>query len=239
MIQTENLTKKYRSGAAVQKISLDFLSGEILSILGPSGCGKTTLLRLIAGLERPDEGRIVIDGTEVSSPTKMVAPSKRGLSMIFQELALWPHMTAGGNIKFVMDNNHSNKDTLEGGIRDILKTVGLSGYERRYPHELSGGEKQRLGIARALASRPLFLLMDEPFSSLDSLLKDELQNVVMRLKEDRQIGILYVTHNIDEALALADKMAIMNQGAIEQSGVKHEVVHHPKNAFVEQFLRHR
>jgi iron(III) transport system ATP-binding protein len=239
MIQTVNLTKKYASVAAVKDVSLDLLSGEILSILGPSGCGKTTLLRLIAGLERPDEGRILIHGTEVSSLKKMVAPSKRGLSMIFQELALWPHMTVSGNIKFVMEKGNSTKDMLKEEIRGILKKVDLIGYEQRYPHELSGGEKQRLGIARALASRPLFLLMDEPFSNLDPLLKEDLQNVVISLKEDQQIGILYVTHHIDEALAMADRMAIMNQGTIEQSGVKSEVLNNPKNEFVERFLRIR
>jgi len=239
MIQTVNLTKRYHRLAAVKEVNLDFLSGEILSILGPSGCGKTTLLRLIAGLERPDKGRVVIHGTEVSTHAKMAAPSKRGLSMIFQELALWPHMTVRENIKFVMEKDHSNKAMLEREIRDILAKVGLSGYDRRYPHQLSGGEKQRLGIARALASSPMYLLMDEPFSSLDSLLKDELQNVVIRLKENQQIGILYVTHNIDEALELSDRMAIMNQGAIQQVGVKDEVLHNPKNEFVERFLRRK
>lgn len=237
MIRTENLTKRYSRSEAVKDVTLDSYLGEILTILGPSGCGKTTLLRLIAGLERPDEGRVLINGMEVSSLVKMVAPSKRRLSMIFQDLALWPHMTVKGNIRFVMEKDNLPKDILEGEVRGILKRVDLIGCDHRYPHELSGGEKQRLGIARALASKPTYLLMDEPFSNLDSLLKEELQNVVMRLKEGWQIGILYVTHNIDEALVLADRIAIMNQGTIEQTGSKDVVLSNPKNEFVRRFLR--
>ena len=205
-------------------------------MLGPSGCGKTTLLRMIAGLERPDEGRVLIDGIEVSSPNKMVPPFKRKLSMIFQDLALWPHMTVKGNIKFVMEKNLT-KDILREEIHEILEKVNLIGFNNRYPHQLSGGEKQRLAIARALASRPAYLLMDEPFSNLDSLLKEELQNVVIKLKKDSQIGIIYVTHNIDEALILANRIAIMNKGRIEQMGTKDELLSNPKNEFVKRFLR--
>ena len=236
MLRTENLTKRYSRLEAVKDVTLHISRGEILTVLGPSGCGKTTLLRLIAGLERPDEGRVLIDGIEVSSPNKMVPPFKRKLSMIFQDLALWPHMTVKGNIKFVMEKNLT-KDILREEIHKILEKVNLIGFNNRYPHQLSGGEKQRLAIARALASRPAYLLMDEPFSNLDLLLKEELQNVVIKLKKDSQIGIIYVTHNIDEALILADRIAIMNKGRIEQMGTKDELLSNPKNEFVKQFLR--
>jgi len=236
MLRTENLTKRYSRLEAVKDVTLHISRGEILTVLGPSGCGKTTLLRLIAGLERPDEGRVLIDSMEVSSPNKMVPPFKRKLSMIFQDLALWPHMTVKGNIKFVMEKNLT-KDILREKIHKILEKVNLIGFNNRYPHQLSGGEKQRLAIARALASRPAYLLMDEPFSNLDSLLKEELQNVVIKLKKDSQIGIIYVTHNIDEALILADRIAIMNKGRIEQMGTKDELLSNPKNEFVKQFLR--
>jgi len=236
MLRTENLTKRYSRLEAVKDVTLHIFRGEILTVLGPSGCGKTTLLRMIAGLERPDEGRVLIDGIEVSSPNKMVPPFKRKLSMIFQDLALWPHMTVKGNIKFVMEKNLT-KDILREEIHEILEKVKLIGFNNRYPHQLSGGEKQRLAIARALASRPAYLLMDEPFSNLDSLLKEELQNVVIKLKKDSQIGIIYVTHNIDEALILANRIAIMNKGRIEQMGTKDELLSNPKNEFVKRFLR--
>ena len=236
MLRTENLTKRYNRLEAVKDVTLHISRGEILTVLGPSGCGKTTLLRMIAGLERPDEGRVLIDGIEVSSPNKMVPPFKRKLSMIFQDLALWPHMTVKGNIKFVMEKNLT-KDILREEIHEILEKVNLIGFNNRYPHQLSGGEKQRLAIARALASRPAYLLMDEPFSNLDSLLKEELQNVVIKLKKDSQIGIIYVTHNIDEALILANRIAIMNKGRIEQMGTKDELLSNPKNEFVKRFLR--
>ncbi len=236
MLRTENLTKRYSRLEAVKDVTLHIFRGEILTVLGPSGCGKTTLLRMIAGLERPDEGRVLIDGIEVSSPNKMVPPFKRKLSMIFQDLALWPHMTVKGNIKFVMEKNLT-KDMLREEIHEILEKVNLIGFNNRYPHQLSGGEKQRLAIARALASRPAYLLMDEPFSNLDLLLKEELQNVVIKLKKDSQIGIIYVTHNIDEALILANRIAIMNKGRIEQMGTKDELLSNPKNEFVKRFLR--
>ncbi|RKX66862.1 MAG: hypothetical protein DRP41_01515 [Thermodesulfobacteriota bacterium] len=236
MLRTENLTKRYSRLEAVKDVTLHIFRGEILTVLGPSGCGKTTLLRMIAGLERPDEGRVLIDGIEVSSPNKMVPPFKRKLSMIFQDLALWPHMTVKGNIKFVMEKNLT-KDILREEIHEILEKVNLIGFNNRYPHQLSGGEKQRLAIARALASRPAYLLMDEPFSNLDLLLKEELQNVVIKLKKDSQIGIIYVTHNIDEALILANRIAIMNKGRIEQMGTKDELLSNPKNEFVKRFLR--
>jgi len=236
MLRTENLTKRYSRLEAVKDVTLHIFRGEILTVLGPSGCGKTTLLRMIAGLERPDEGRVLIDGIEVSSPNKMVPPFKRKLSMIFQDLALWPHMTVKRNIKFVMEKNLT-KDILREEIHEILEKVNLIGFNNRYPHQLSGGEKQRLAIARALASRPAYLLMDEPFSNLDLLLKEELQNVVIKLKKDSQIGIIYVTHNIDEALILANRIAIMNKGRIEQMGTKDELLSNPKNEFVKRFLR--
>ncbi len=236
MIKIENITKRYSHLEAVKDVTLDVSLGETLTVVGPSGCGKTTLLRLIAGFERPDKGRIWIDGTEVSSPTKMLLPSKRKLSMIFQDLALWPHMTVKENVRFMIGKGNLPKNIAEEKAQEILKKVNLTGYDHRYPHELSGGEKQRLAIARALASKPMYLLMDEPFSNLDSMLKEELQEMVIRLKDDSEVGILYVTHNIDEALMLADKMAIMNKGKIEQAGSKEEVLNNPKNEFVKRIL---
>lgn len=218
-------------------VSFHLASGEVLAILGPSGSGKTTLLRLIAGFERPDMGAVFIEDVEASSPTKMIEPSKRKLSMIFQDLALWPHMTVRQHIEFVLKKDKLPKNVLNSEITTILNHVSLNGHNGRYPHQLSGGEKQRLAIARALASHAKYLLMDEPFSNLDSILKEELQDLVIELKNSLQMGIIYVTHNIEEALVLADTIAVMNKGKLEQIDGKDKVLDNPKNEFVCRILR--
>jgi len=180
---------------------------------------------------------VLIDGVEVSSPVRVLAPSKRRLSMIFQDLALWPHMTVREHIEFVMNKKNKSKDVILSNVDRILKDVDLNGYRDRYPHQLSGGEKQRLAIARALASNPTYLLMDEPFANLDSILREELQGTVLDLKVNHQMGVIYVTHNVDEALTLADKMAVMRQGRLEQMGSKDSVFGDPKNEFVRRLLK--
>ena len=239
MITIENLTKKYGMIEALKGLTLELSLNEILAVIGPSGCGKTTLLRVIAGLESPDEGKVFIDGVEVSTPSKLIASSKRGLSMIFQDLALWPHMTVREHIEFVLKKNKPSKDVIKSKIDELLRDVNLNGYDKRFPHELSGGEKQRLAIVRALASNPTYLLMDEPFSNLDTILKEEMQELVVRLKNSFKMGNLYVTHNIDEAFELADRIAVMNKGRLEQIEGKEEVMNNPKNEFVRRLLRIR
>lgn len=237
MLKTKNITKSYKNVEAVKGVTLQVPPREVLAILGPSGSGKTSLLRLIAGFERPDEGTVSIDGIDVSLPVKMVEPSKRKLSMIFQDLALWPHMTVRQHIEFVLKKDKLPKDVLNSEITTILNHVSLNGHNRRYPHQLSGGERQRLAIARALASHAKYLLMDEPFSNLDSILKEELQNLIIRLKNSLHMGILYVTHNIEEALVLADTIAVMNKGMFEQIDSKENVLNNPKNEFVRRLLK--
>ncbi len=239
MLTVEKLTKKYGDVEALKGLTLEISLGEILAVVGPSGCGKTTLLRLIAGLESPDEGSVLIDGIEVSTPAQMVAPYKRGLSMIFQDLALWPHMTAREHIEFVLKKEKHPRDIIKAKIDMILKDVNLNGYNNRSPHELSGGEKQRLAIARAIASNPRYLLMDEPFSNLDSILKEELQDLVIGLKNNLRMSIIYVTHNIEEALVLADRIAVMDKGRLEQIDSKDRVINNPKNEFVRRLMRIR
>ena len=236
MIRIENITKSYGKVAALHGVTLELSATEVLGMVGPSGCGKTTLLRLVAGLEIPDKGRILIDDIEMSNPSRMEAPHKRGLSMIFQDLALWPHMTVMEHIHFVQKKDSLSRDDLESKALAILRDVNLDGHGSRYPHELSGGEKQRLAIARALASKPTYLLMDEPFSNLDCILKEELQTFVLGLKSRGETGILYVTHNTDEVFSLADRIAIMNKGKLEQIDNKEAVLSHPRNEFVKRFL---
>jgi iron(III) transport system ATP-binding protein len=237
MLRVEGVSKSYGRILALEAITLEVRQGEIITLIGPSGCGKTTLLRIVAGFERPDRGTIWIDNVEVSSARLMVPPHMRKLSMIFQDLALWPHMTALENIQFVLGNRRSPGHSLEDKAERLLNEVNLGGYGNRYPHELSGGEKQRLAIARALATRPRYVLMDEPFSDLDHMLKDELKQVILELNKNSTVGILYVTHNVDEALTLADRLAIMRDGRIEQSGTVADVTGNAQTEFVRRFLR--
>ncbi len=237
MLIIDNITKRYGNLEILRGISLEISSGEIVALVGPSGCGKTTLLRLIAGFENPDEGSILINGVKVSKPLSVVAPYKRGVSMIFQDLALWPHMRVREHIAFVLKREKLSRDEQRSRIDMILNDVNLSGYNERYPHQLSGGEKQRLAIARGVASMPDYLLMDEPFNSVDSIVKEELQELVIRFKNNLRTGIIYVTHNIEEVLELADRIAIMNKGVIEQTDSKEVVFSKPKSEFVCRLLR--
>lgn len=237
MLEIEALTKRYSETVAVNRVSLSFKAPGLFSILGPSGSGKTTLLRLIAGLETPDQGKIFIDNEEVSTPKKVKPPSARKLSLIFQDLALWPHMTLRDNIKFVISGNGLPKRQIKERVDIVLKWMHLESYDSRYPQKLSGGERQRLAIARALVSEPKYLLMDEPFTSLDPLLIEELKEIILRLKKDFDMTIIYVTHNIELALNLADRVAVMNKGAVEQVGDREEIIGRPQSDFIRRFLR--
>lgn len=235
MISVEGLEKRYGAIEALGGLALSVSRGEILAVVGPCGCGKTTLLRILAGLESPDSGRVLIDGIEVSSPSRTVAPHKRRLSMVFQDLALWPHMTVREHIEFILEKDKLPRRVLRVEAKKTLEGVNLFGQIDRYPHALSGGEKQRLAIARALASRPEYLLMDEPFSNLDPLLRGDLQSFLVNLKDRFQMGILYVTHRIREALAVADWIAIMNEGRLEQIDRKEALLANPRNEFVRRY----
>jgi len=215
MIEIIGLSKKIGQQSVLEDITLSAEEGSLLAILGPSGSGKTSLLRLIAGFDRPSQGEIRLSGRTVSSPTLLVPPARRQVSMIFQSLALWPHLTVEGNIEFVMDGRY--RDNRQRGRKErdrLLSMMHLEPYRTRYPGELSGGERQRLAIARALASDPEYLLMDEPFSNLDDLLKEELLQMTLSLKGENGLTIVYVTHNIDEALFLADRIAVLRAGRI-------------------------
>ncbi|MEN8130504.1 MAG: ABC transporter ATP-binding protein [Pseudomonadota bacterium] len=214
MIHTRNLNKRFGNKLALDSLDFTVPLHQIVVVLGPSGCGKTTLLRLIAGLERPDSGEIEIDGKRVSSTQCLVAPKQRNISMIFQDLALWPHMRVLENLTFGLKKKINGYTMLEDQAKDALNWVSLENMSHRYPHQLSGGERQRLAIARALAPGRPYLLMDEPFSSLDPVLKEDMVRLVRRLQESLQTTILYVTHNLDEALALADRILLMSHGRL-------------------------
>lgn len=236
MIVITDLKKKHSRKSVLNGITLNINKNEILALVGPSGCGKTSLLRLLAGFERPDQGRISIDNVTASTPEHILLPNKRNLSMIFQDLALWPHMTVEAHIRFVLNKKTVSKEALSTKIRRILENVNLEGYNYRFPHQLSGGEQQRLAIARGTASNPGYLLMDEPFSNLDPILKEEQEGFVLKLKNKLQMGIVYVTHNIEEVNRLADKIVVMNKGALIQMDTKENIFRNPKNEFVRKFL---
>jgi ABC-type Fe3+/spermidine/putrescine transport system ATPase subunit len=237
MLVVQGITKKYGDAVALAGVSFELLPSELLALVGPSGSGKSTLLRLISGFEHPDAGKILIDAVEASTPSYIMPPHMRKVSLIFQDLALWPHMSAGKHIEFVLHRENLSKNELESQTGLILEKVSLHNYKNRYPHELSGGERQRLAIARSIASNPAYLLMDEPFSNVDTILKEDLQELVLKLKNELQTSIIYVTHNIEEAFLLADRLAIINEGKILQIDSKDKVIEEPNGPFVKRLLK--
>lgn len=237
MIRVKEISKQFGTIKAVKGMSLSVAKGEILAILGPSGCGKSTLLRLIAGLERPDAGTVELDGRLVNSRNEMAPPASRQLSLIFQDLALWPHMTVMENVAFTLSRDRLSRSGKAKRVKEILRQVHLSHLLKRYPHQLSGGERQRLAIARAIAPNPLYLLMDEPFNSLDMLLKQEMIDMTMALRKEYRMAIIYVSHDLEEATYLADKLVIMNHGEAVWSGPGAETVSWTKKNFTDLFRR--
>lgn len=237
MIEIRHISKTIQGKRVLEDISLNVGTESILALVGPSGCGKTTLLRLIAGLETPDEGRINIDGVAASDANYILPPRNRQLAMIFQDLALWPHMTARQHLTYVLRQQNHTNDASDNRIKALLDAVNLNGHSDRYPHQLSGGEQQRLAIVRALAQNPKYLLMDEPFSNLDPILKEELEVFISSIQCESKIGIVYVTHNIRDLERITDHVAVMQNGRLLQFGDKDEVFNNAVDPFVEKLLR--
>ena len=226
------LRKAFRDTVAVADVDLNLARGEILCLLGPSGCGKTTTLRLIAGFDQPDGGSVRIGGRTVCGPGVNESPEKRRVGMVFQEGALFPHLTVAQNVAFGLGKSARRKET----IADALRLVNLDGYDNRYPHQLSGGQQQRVALARALAPSPDLILMDEPFSSLDRSLREQLRAEVRGILKARNATAVCVTHDQEEALQLGDRVAVMNEGRIEQFGPPDEVFHNPDTKFAAEFF---
>lgn len=232
----EHLCKQYLQSPvpAVQDVSFALEHGEILTLVGPSGCGKTTMLRIIAGLERPDAGLVCLDGREVASPSRFVPPEQRGVGMVFQDHALFPHLTVFENVAFGLRGRKAVE--IQQQARLMLDLVGLSALEKRFPHALSGGERQRVALARALAPRPVLLLMDEPFSSLDSDLRLEMREQVRALLKTMQATVIFVTHDQEEALYMGDRLAVFQQGRLEQVGTPEQIFQASATRFVAEFM---
>ncbi|MGI8918159.1 MAG: ABC transporter ATP-binding protein [Pyrinomonadaceae bacterium] len=215
-IQLAAVTKRFGNGTVLDRLSLDVGEGEVVALLGPSGCGKTTTLRLIAGLETPDEGEIWIAGERVAAEGHNLSPPRaRGIGFVFQDLALWPHMTVEGNLEFVLASAPLKRPQRQQRIDEVLRLVHALPFAKRYPAQLSGGEQQRAAIARAIVGRPHLLLLDEPMSSLDSDLKASLLHELATLQKALKITTVYVTHNREEASALADRIVSMYSGRLK------------------------
>lgn len=231
-VELKNLTKVYGSNTVVDHINLEIENGTLVSILGPSGCGKTTTLRMIAGFELPEDGDVLFDGQSVGR----VAVNKRNIGMVFQSYALFPHMTVAQNVAYGLEQHDVPKSEIPGRVEEALKMVHMEEYAGRKPKQLSGGQQQRVALARALVIRPRVLLLDECLSALDKKLRVEMQSELRRILEESKVTTFFVTHDQEEAMTLSDKIVVMHDGIIEQTGTPFEVYENPVNRFVASFL---
>jgi putrescine transport system ATP-binding protein len=232
LLEISAVSKSFGAVSAVDGVSLAVEHGELFALLGPSGCGKTTLLRLIAGFELPDRGRIVIDGSDVTE----MPPYRRPVNMMFQSYALFPHLDVAGNIAFGLKQEGMARDRRHARVAEMLALVQMSDYARRRPHELSGGQKQRVALARALAKIPKLLLLDEPLAALDRKLREETRLELIGIQERVGTSFVFVTHDQDEALGMASRIAVMDQGRIAQIGSAAEIYERPNSRFVADFV---
>jgi iron(III) transport system ATP-binding protein len=231
-VTLQHISKNFHGIRAVHDVSMDIASGEFFSILGPSGCGKTTLLRMIAGLERPSEGRILLDGKDITS----TPPQERSIGMVFQNYALFPHMTVFENVAYGLETRKLGKQEIRNRVGSVLATVNLAGKAHAAVPTLSGGEQQRVAVARALVIEPAVLLFDEPLSNLDVALRLKTRQEIRLLQRKTHITTIYVTHDQSEAMSLSDRIAVMQSGVIEQVGTPVEMYESPSSLFVARFL---
>lgn len=232
LIQFQSVTKEFSDAVAVANLSLDIYEGEFFCLLGPSGCGKTTLMRMLAGFEQPTSGKIILGGRDLSG----VPPYRRPVNMMFQSYALFPHMSVERNIAFGLRQDGMPAKEIADRVLEMLRLVQLEPLARRYPTQLSGGQRQRVALARALAKRPKVLLLDEPLGALDKKLREETQFELMDLQNDLGTTFVVVTHDQEEAMTMADRIAVMNKGHIEQVGTPGEIYEQPQTRFIAEFV---
>ena len=231
-IQLKDIVKKFGTLEAVSHVSLEIHDGELFTLLGPSGCGKTTILRLIGGFNKPDNGEIYFDG----KPVTPIPPYERNIGMVFQNYALWPHMTISNNITYGLKLKKLPKAEIADKVSHVLKLVNLVGLEKRYPGQLSGGQQQRVALARALVLNPDVLLLDEPLSNLDAKIRVQVRAEIRKLQKELGITTIYVTHDQEEALTLSDRIAVINLGKLLQIGSPRDLYERPHNPFVADFI---
>jgi sulfate transport system ATP-binding protein len=231
-IDVHAVTKKFGEFAALQSVTLEVPEGSLTALLGPSGSGKSTLLRIVAGLEQPDSGHILIDGADVTA----ARPQERGIGFVFQHYAAFAHMSVRENVAFGLRIRKRPKDEVTKRVDELLKLVGLTKWSEQRPHQLSGGQRQRMALARALAIEPSVLLLDEPFGALDATVRAELREWLRRLHDEQGVTTVLVTHDQEEAMEVADRIAVMNAGTIEQVGSPREIYDSPASEFVMSFV---
>jgi putrescine transport system ATP-binding protein len=232
LVRFDAVSKRFAGVTAVDGVSLDIYQGEFFALLGPSGCGKTTLLRMLAGFEIPDTGRVLLDGEDLTG----VPPHRRPVNMMFQSYALFPHLTVAGNVAFGLKQDGLPKDEIAARIAEMLALLRLEGLGARKPHQLSGGQRQRVALARALVKRPRVLLLDEPLAALDKKLRGETQFELMRLKERLGLTFVIVTHDQEEAMTVANRIGVMNQGRLVQVATPSEIYEQPNSRWVADFI---
>jgi ABC-type Fe3+/spermidine/putrescine transport system ATPase subunit len=232
LLDIQHVTRRFGDFTAVDDVSLAIEAGEFFTLLGPSGCGKTTLLRMIAGFDLPDAGRILLNGHDLAD----TPPERRPVRTVFQSYALFPHMTVEGNVAFPLQMARVPAEERKARIAGALEDVRLTGFDRRYPHELSGGQRQRVAIARALVTHPTMLLLDEPLAALDAKLREDLSIELINLQKEVGIAFVYVTHDQSEALALSHRIAVMNIAWVELVGAPTEIYERPRTRFVADFI---
>ena len=232
ILQLKNITKSFDGTEVLKGIHLDVHRAEFITLLGASGCGKTTTLRIIAGLESPDAGCVMLEGRDITS----MEPNKRNVNTVFQNYALFPHMNVEENVGYALKIRKVPKREIAGRVSEALKLVQLEGFGKRMPDQLSGGQRQRIAIARAVVNEPKVLLLDEPLGALDLKLRRQMQTELKRLQKQLGITFIYITHDQEEAINMSDRIAVMNQGVLEQLGTPNEIYYHPKTSYVADFV---
>ena len=232
ILELDQIEKSFGDTRVLNGISLSIKKGEFITFLGPSGCGKTTTLRIIAGLEAPDSGRVLLSGKDVTN----VEPNKRDVNTIFQNYALFPHMNVFANVAYSLKLKKTPKDEIRRRVTEMLELVQLSGFEKRMPAELSGGQRQRVAIARAVINNPSVLLLDEPLGALDLQLRRQMQQELKKLQKQLGISFIYITHDQEEAINMSDRIGVMHEGVLEQLGTPNEVYYQPKTSYVADFV---
>ena len=235
-VTIKNVTKAFGDNVVIASFNQEFKDGEFITLLGPSGCGKTTMLRMIAGFEKPTSGEIWIGDKLVSSDKVFLPPEKRDIGMVFQSYAVWPHMTVFENVAYPLHIKKIPKDEIRKNVEHVLRIVHLEQYQERIPSQLSGGQQQRVALARALVAKPKLLLLDEPLSNLDAKLRETMRFEIKEIQTTLGISVVYVTHDQTEAMAMSDRIILINRGQVQQVAPPAEIYNHPANQFVADFL---